>query len=100
MTPEGQGSGSQALPSAPPAGVTSSAGPSEPANLAPPPAPRDVKPAPSALIDDHPLDRDAANALIELSGKDQDTQKRKAQSENPTASGWGWNWSQEIEKKL
>ncbi|UMM20232.1 hypothetical protein L5515_015570 [Caenorhabditis briggsae] len=59
-----------ALPAVPPADVTSSpgpAGPSEPADLAPPPAPSDVKHTSSALIDDHPLDRDAANALIELS---------------------------------
>ncbi|CAP27831.2 Protein CBG07902 [Caenorhabditis briggsae] len=73
-----------ALPAVPPADVTSSPGPagsSEPADLAPPPAPSDVKHTSSALIDervikipikvrafsDHPLDRDAANALIELS---------------------------------
>ncbi|ULU08298.1 hypothetical protein L3Y34_019451 [Caenorhabditis briggsae] len=59
-----------ALPAVPPADVTSSPGPagsSEPADLASPPAPSDVKHTSSALIDDHPLDRDAANALIELS---------------------------------
>ncbi|CAO4367119.1 unnamed protein product [Caenorhabditis nigoni] len=100
MTPEVPASGTQALPSALPADVKSSAGPSEPANLAPPPAPSDSKLAPGASIDDHPLDRDAANALIELSGKDQAAQKRKAQSEGTTASGWGWNWSKEIEKEL